>query len=260
MKNIQDKNEIAKLIYERLKCNDLQGLTALLSNKLTKEKTERLEITKTPFLNSIGQQLGKLLLQEDWKFDRLKSLWKLSLSKQDRLPQGLISGREIRLIVIGALSEISKRHYERTKDFLLEILEDIQDWETCDQLALRVVVNLAIQNQKEVFQLLERWIKSDDKWIRRLAVATTPPYIRAKSAESAICLRILNQAMDEEDRDVKKALGWALREISKKDEEAVFGFLKDWIATKNKNTIQILKDGMKKLSEDKQSILNSLML
>jgi 3-methyladenine DNA glycosylase AlkD len=34
--------------------------------------------------------------------------------------------------------------------------------------------------------------------------------------------------MKEEDKDVKKAIGWALREIIKKDPESVFKFLQKW--------------------------------
>ena len=61
---------------------------------------------------------------------------------------------------------------------------------------------------------------------RRLAVATILPYIRAKNEETKICLEILNSVMKEKDKDVKKAIGWALREISKKNEEETFNFLK----------------------------------
>lgn len=72
---------------------------------------------------------------------------------------------------------------------------------------------------------MEEWIKSENKWIRRLAIATIPPYIRAKPEESMICLEFLERVMYEEDKDVKKAIGWALREVSKKDPESVFKFL-----------------------------------
>jgi 3-methyladenine DNA glycosylase AlkD len=58
-----------------------------------------------------------------------------------------------------------------------------------------------------------------------LAIATIPPYIRAKKTESKIYLELLKKVMREEDKDVKKAIGWALREITKKDPKSVFEFL-----------------------------------
>jgi len=253
------KKDLAKLIFEKLTNNDLEAISFLLSKQLAKEKTEKIGITKTPLLNSIGQELGKLLLKEKRKFKHLKELWSLSLSKKEDLSQGLLSGRELRLIIIGALSVISKKQYEEVKNFIMDILNTIQDWETCDQLALKVVVNLAIQNQKETFSLMRDWIASDNKWIRRLAVATIPPYIRARKQEAEICLKLLSHVMKEEDKDVKKAIGWALREITKKDENAVFEFLKGWATTDNINTHQIIKEGMKKLPQKEQTILNSLI-
>jgi 3-methyladenine DNA glycosylase AlkD len=153
--------------------------------------------------------------------------------------------RDERLIVISALDKVSKKDYENSKQFVLNILKDISDWEICDQLALRVIVNLAVQNQKETFSLMHEWIKSKNKWIRRLAVATIPPYIRAEKTESKISLEILNKVMKEEDKDVKKAIGWALREVTKKDPKSVFEFLKNWAKVDDKNTKCIIKDGMK---------------
>ena len=98
-----------------------------------KRETDKLQFTKTPLLNSIGQELGKLLIKEDWKFERLMEMWK----------EGK---RDERLIVISALEKVSKKDYENSKQFVLNVLEDISDWEICDQLALRVIVNLAVQN------------------------------------------------------------------------------------------------------------------
>jgi len=104
---------------------------------------------------------------------------------------------------------------------------------------------------------MEKWLKSRKKWIRRLAVATIPPYIRAKKTEAKNCLEFLDKTMLEEDKDVKKAIGWALREITKKDEQAVYEFLKKWAKVNNKNTKWIIREGMKKLSPQKQSELKS---
>ena len=55
-------------------------------------------------------------------------------------------------------------------------------------MALRVVVNLAKQNKKETFELLKKWTTSKNKWIKRLAMATIAPYIRAKPNEAKLCL------------------------------------------------------------------------
>jgi 3-methyladenine DNA glycosylase AlkD len=242
----KDKKEIAKFIYDELKKGDIKSIISLISKELEEEKTGKLQITKTPLLNSIGQELGKLLIKEDWKFERLMEMWK----------EGK---RDERLIVISALDKVSKKDYENSKQFVLNVLEDISDWKICDQLALRVIVNLAVQNQKETFSLMHEWIKSKNKWIRRLAVTTIPPYIRAEKTESKVCLELLDEAMKEEDKDVKKAIGWALREVTKKNPKSVFEFLKNWAKVDDKNTKWIIKEGMKKLVRKEQEKLESLL-
>jgi len=243
---MKDKKEIAKLIYKELEKGDIELTLSLISKKLEKEKTGKLQLTKTPLLNSIGRELGKLLVNEDWKFERLMKLWRKG-------------ERDERLIAISALGTMSKEDYENTKQFVLEVLNDVSDWEICDQLALRVVVNLAVENQREIFSLMHGWIKSKNKWIRRLAIATIPPYIRAKKTESKICFELLDRVMKEKDKSVKKAIVWALREITKKNPEAVFEFLKKWAKVDDKNTKGIIKEGMKKLPNNEQEKLKSLI-
>ena len=195
----------------------------------------------------MGQELGKLLIKENWKFVRLMELW-----KEGKRDEGLI--------VVSSLEKVSKKDYENTKQFVLNVLKDISHWEICDQLALRVIVNLAVHNQKEIFSLKHKWIKSKNKWIRRLAVATITLYIRAERTESRTSLKLLDETMKEEDKDVKKAIAWALREITKKDPESVFEFLKKWVKVEDKNTKWIIKDGMKKLSDKKREKLKTFII
>ena len=233
------KEEIAERIFESLRKGDMEEVISYLSKEFDKEKTDKLKFTKTPFLNGVGEKLGKTLMGKEWAFDRLFELWKKG-------------GRDERLIVISAIGKMSRKNYNKTKEFVLKILEDISDWEICDQLALKTMVNLAVSNREDTFSLLNRWIESPNKWLRRLAVATIPPYIRARNEESMFCLEFLDKTMKEKDKDVKKAVAWALREISKKDPEAVFNFLMRWKEYKDKNTEWIIKEGMKKLSEEQK--------
>ncbi len=182
---------IAEEIYNFLKEENVKDALRAIRINLEREKTDKLRFTKTPLLNSIGEHLGKLLLKEAFKHERLLELWEKG-------------ERDERLIVIGALGKIAKKDYDGVKKTMLKMLEDISDWESCDQMALRVVATLALQNSNETFSMMEEWIKSDNKWLRRLAVAVIPPYIRARKNESQTCLALINRVMFEEETDVKK--------------------------------------------------------
>ncbi len=118
---------------------------------------------------------------------------------------------DIRLIISSSLEKISKKECEETKKFVLEVLNSLSD-----QLALRVTVNLMVRKQHEMFLLLREWLKNKNKWVKRLAVTPIPPFIRVKPTMSKACLEFL-----------REAIGWALREISKKDPEQVYLFLKE---------------------------------
>jgi len=239
------QHAFVRAVYDGLGEGNIQHVLSLISEFLKGERTNKLKLTPTPLLNSVGREIGKLLIKDSWRFKRLMELWKKGK-------------RDERLIVISALGEISKKDYENSKSFVLNILDDIPDWEICDQLAVKTVVSLVTQNKDEMFSLMEEWIKSKNKWIRRLAVATITAHMRRAKTESKICLQLLNEVMKEEDRDVKKAVGWALREVTKKDPEAVFEFLQRWAKVKDKNVRSIIKQGMKKLSKEKQEEIKSL--
>ncbi len=255
----EDRHQTVALICRALRKGRTEALVSQISDALEGERTETLGLLRTPCLISLGQELGRALLKEGPAIDALKRLWRASQAWDEPLEQGLLGGRHLRLIVIGALGVLSKREYEKVRAFVMDILEDIKDWETCDQLALRVVVNLAIKDRQATFGLLRQWLASGNRWIRRLAVATIPPYIRACPEEADLCLGLLEGAMREQDRQVKKALGWALREITKKDKEAVFRFLRRWAEVEDKHTRQIIKEGMKKLPQKEQAILREVL-
>ncbi|HDD64442.1 MAG TPA: hypothetical protein ENF53_04725 [Thermoprotei archaeon] len=117
-------------------------------------------------------------------------------------------------------------------------------------IALRVIVNLARQNRREVFQLLKEWTSSNNKWVRRRAMASIATYIRAKPDDAEYCLKIVENLMEEEDKNVRKAVAWALREISKRDPEAVYNFLIKYASSQNRNTKWIVRSGSRKLPKN----------
>ncbi|MCD6512041.1 MAG: DNA alkylation repair protein [Thermoplasmata archaeon] len=214
---------------------------------MRQEKTGKMKLTKTTMLNSIGNEVGKLSAKKGWNEKAMMELWKRG-------------GREGRLIVIAALQKLSRAEYGKVKKFALDTMDDISDWEICDQMALRVVSNLALIDENEIFSMLKKETNSKNVWRRRrLAAATLPAYIITRKEESRKCLDLLDGLMKDESMDVKKAVAWALREITKKDEESVFHILKKWAEESDRNIAYMLRNGMKKLSEEKQKTIKELL-
>ena len=76
------------------------------------------------------------------------------------------------------------------------------------------------------------WLKSENRWIRRVAVVCTVPLnlrSRGGSGDPKRTLMVCKKAIDDRDDMVVKALSWALRELSKSDKPAVEDFMeKNW--------------------------------
>ncbi len=63
-----------------------------------------------------------------------------------------------------------------------------------------------------------------------------------------------------QDKDAKKAVTWILREITKKNLNEVTKFLEKWAKIKaNKDTQWVIKEGMKKLSNNGQKQILGLL-
>ena len=95
------------MIYNELKNGNIDSTLSLISKTLEGERTDKLRFTRTPLLNSIGDVLGKLLLKESYKFEKLMELWKNG-------------GRDEKLIVISAIGRISKTDYNWFKEIYFE--------------------------------------------------------------------------------------------------------------------------------------------
>ncbi|KOH43222.1 DNA alkylation repair protein [Sunxiuqinia dokdonensis] len=78
-------------------------------------------------------------------------------------------------------------------------------------------------------QQILAWLKSNNRWMRRVAVVCTVPLnLRSKggTGDAERTIMICEQVVDDRDDMVVKALSWALRELSKSDSHAVAKFIK----------------------------------
>jgi len=143
-------------------------------------------------------------------------------------------------------------------DFVSSVLPDLDNWAVCDNLAMCGVEPIVYSNPELVLPLSERWIKSENKWIRRFGVVSLRGYKRIQITDKVF--EILDLVMEDKDKDIKKAVSWVLREITKKNPDGVAEFLTRWVEAKpDKNARWIIKDGMKKLPKEMQTEILTLL-
>ncbi len=159
--------------------------------------------------------------------------------------------REELLFAIVLLSRFKKALTPNHLVALDPLIDGIEDWEVCDQLAMNVLGEIVAGALEEVDRL-ERWAKSENPWRRRAAVASTTALTQKGRAHVAEALAVCDHVMNEKDTGVKKAVGWALREASRKDPEALCAFL---LSRKDHAERRILNEGSQKLSEAQRRAL-----
>ena len=200
-----------------------------------------------PVLWVIALQVGKFIQKEPIKAKvLLKTIW-----NEGSYESKQIAGKSI--------EKFSPKNPKLCLDFISFALPDIDNWSVCDCLAMYGVTPIVYSNPKIVLPLTEKWIKDNNKWIRRFGVISLLGYKRIKVTDKVF--EILDFVMKEDEPDVKKAVSWILREITKKNPDEVTKFLIKWVKTNpSKDTKWIIKDGMKKLSNAEQKNILQLLI
>ena len=110
----------------------------------------------------------------------------------------------------------------------LEALGKYADnWATADAFAT-LLSGWAWRNQLIRDEDILRWLRSENRWWRRIAVVSTVGMnlrSRGGTGDTKRTLMVCERVVDDRDDMIMKALSWALRELSKHDKTAVEKFM-----------------------------------
>lgn len=189
-----------------------------------------------PALDIIAQEISKAGERNpETTLELLKTLWQ----------KGTFEGRTI---TAKALGRIGKKAPEKSLNLTKSFLQDIDNWSICDVLATQGLRGIIASHKDEILDLALGCIKDKNKWIKRFGVVTIVELAHNKKLEIPRgVFDIIAPLMTAGDSDIKKAVAWALREISKREPDVVKGFLKNYQDSQNKNIQWIVREGSKKL-------------
>ena len=109
---------------------------------------------------------------------------------------------------------------------LLDLLEHMAVtgawWDHVDEIAHRVGA-IMTAHPAEVEPVVRRWIASDDRWLRRLAILCQLD--RKEQTDLALLTDAIDAATDSSEFFLRKAIGWALRQHAKVDP----GWVRDFV-------------------------------
>jgi len=149
-----------------------------------------------------------------------KSLWRSPVHELRAFAIELLIARQS-LLAAGDLAQLER------------MLRDSGTWAYVDAIAVRVVGPL-VERHPELAATLDRWSADPDFWLRRSALlALLGPLARAggegrHAANAGTWLRWVRYAdamLDEREFFVRKAIGWVLREVGKRQPRRVADFL-----------------------------------
>jgi 3-methyladenine DNA glycosylase AlkD len=147
----------------------------------------------------------------------------------------------------------------RTNDLViadLELVERLlrrsQTWALVDWLCTKVAAPLVERDSLTTRAVLERWSRDEDFWIRRASMLAQLPALRAGAGDFELFSSFASRMAGEKEFFIRKAIGWVLRDVSKKRPHLAYGFLARHLGEVSGLT---LREGYKYLPADQRDAL-----
>lgn len=131
---------------------------------------------------------------------------------------------ECRTAAVIGLSRRAKKLDPAVIPLVERMIREAKTWALVDPLSTDVMG--AIATRHDVGDTLDRWAEDEDFWIRRASMLTLLRPLRAGEGDWARFTRYADAMLEEKEFFIRKAIGWILRDASKKTPERVDA----WIA------------------------------
>ena len=147
----------------------------------------------------------------------------------------------------------------------IRFLPDVGNWEECDQLCMAIFGRVIVHNPF-VMNELERWIEDPTFWVRRAALVTTV-YLRNGKFDDDQALELDARALamcaallDDDEKYIRKAVDWAVREVIKRHYNLAFAWMLARAESGLSSTARsILNLAAKKLEEEDRTRLLEIL-
>lgn len=106
---------------------------------------------------------------------------------------------------------------------LEELITTKSWWDTVDALAVHPVGSILKRHPAAVESSNARWMASDDLWLKRTAILFQNRW--KEETDQALLFANIDRLAGHKDFFIRKAIGWALRELGKSDPGAVLDYV-----------------------------------
>jgi 3-methyladenine DNA glycosylase AlkD len=212
------------------------------------EDNEKLNFKRSNFeaLRFIGKEIIKVIKNNAYEqLQLVKILW-------DNY------GKEGRLIAVYILSQINIEKPDETLPFIKELTKKCSLSEECDNIAIKTMEPVVINNIKIYLDVLNVWSRDENKWIRRSAITLAGRIPMKKPDNTIDSLKIIRNCLCDKDMDVLKSVSLALRLSTRGNIKIVEDFIKSNIVGDNDSKIWVFTDFVINLNKQNLLSLNKL--
>ena len=133
-----------------------------------------------------------------------------------------------------------------------DLLRRSHTWDHVDWLSTKVA-GAIVERHPETKAALRRWAADDYFWVRRASLLALLDPLRAGRGDFELFAELASPMVGEREFFIRKAIGWVLREVSKKRPTLAYGFLRQHIDRVSGLT---LREGAKYLpAEQRQELM-----
>src|SRR5207237_5399953 len=132
---------------------------------------------------------------------------------------------ELRASAIGVLESSHRTLVDRDLPWVITLVRKSKSWAYVDWIAPPVIGNV-IARDPRARKRLAVWAKDEDFWVRRAALLAEHAALLCGGGDFALWSRLAAPMLDEREFFIRKAIGWVLREVSKKRPALAYEFLR----------------------------------
>jgi 3-methyladenine DNA glycosylase AlkD len=152
---------------------------------------------------------------------------------------------DLRSAAIGLLDRRRAVLEERDLPWLLDLVDASNTWAHVDWLAVGIIGDVVDRNPASL-RWLPKWAAQKNFWVRRTALLAQHDHLKRGEGDWELFSRLAAGMLHEKEFFIRKAIGWVLRETSKKRPKIVYQFIR---AHRDELSGLTLREGAKYLSD-----------
>ncbi|HKW77586.1 MAG TPA: DNA alkylation repair protein, partial [Candidatus Limnocylindria bacterium] len=158
---------------------------------------------------------------------------------------------DLRTVAIAVIDTRRAFLEERDLPWLLDMVDASNTWAHVDWLATGVIGDV-VARYPASRRWLPKWAKQKNFWIRRTAILAQLDLLKRGEGDWPMWTRMADSMLGEKEFFIRKAIGWTLREVSKKHPKRVYDYIKP---RRERMSGLTLREGAKYLSDPQRRSL-----